>query len=51
MNKTIQDPKVNIELIKETKTKGNLEGKNLGTVTGSTESSFTNRIQEMEERI
>ena len=44
MNKTIQDlRKIQIE--------GILKIKKLGTQTGTTEASFTNRIQEMEKRI
>lgn len=37
--------------IKETQLEGNLEIKSLGIQTGTTASSFHNRIEEMEERL
>ena len=40
-----------IELIKKTQTERNLEMKNVGTQTSTSEVSLTNRNQEMEERI
>jgi len=51
MNKTIQDLKMERELINKTQTVGILEMKNLGTGTASTEASFMSRIQKLEERI
>jgi len=51
MKKTVQNPKVEIELIKKTQTVGNLEMKNLGTGKGTSEASLINRIQETEERM
>jgi hypothetical protein len=48
MNKCLQDPK--IEVIKN-QAEGILEVENLDIEIGITESTFTNRIQEMEERI
>ena len=43
--------KTEIEVIKKTQTKGILDMENLGKRTGTTETSITNRIQEIEERI
>lgn len=40
-----------IESVKKTQTEGNLEVENVGTQTGTSEVSLTNRTQEMEERI
>ena len=51
MNKTIQNLKVGVEAIKKTQTEGILEMENIGKRTGFTNTSITNRIQEMEERI
>ena len=51
INKTVQDLKVQIEAKKKTQTEGILEMENLGKRTGFTNTSITNRIQEMEERI
>lgn len=51
MNKIFEDLKVDLESIKKTQTEGKLEMKDLRTQTGITETSFTNRIQEMDERI
>ena len=48
---TIRDLINEIESIKETKTKGILEMKNLGKQTGATDASITNRLQDMEVRI
>lgn len=50
-NKTIQDLKVEIVSVKKTHTEGNLEVKTLWTQTGTTVASFTNRTEEIEERI
>jgi len=41
---------VEIEAVNKTQTEGILEMENLGTRTGTTVVSITNRIQEMEER-
>lgn len=49
MKKTVQDLKAEIELIKKTQT-GKLEMKHSGTQTENSEASFTNGIQEIEER-
>ena len=49
--KKVQDLKIEIEAIKKTYTEGILEMENLGKRTGTTDTSITNRIQEMEERI
>ena len=51
MNKTIQDLKMKIETIKISWRKTNLELENLGKRPGVIETSITNRIQEIEERI
>jgi hypothetical protein len=42
---------VDIESVRKTQTDRNLEMKNLGIGTGTTEVSFTNSIQKMGERI
>lgn len=49
-NKTVQDQNVEIESMKKTQMRGNLEMKNLETQTGTSEARLTNRIQAMEER-
>jgi hypothetical protein len=51
MNEIVQDLKMKIEAIKKTQTEGILEMENLGKGTGTTDTSITNRIQEMGERI
>ena len=51
MNKTVQDLKIEIEAIKKIQTEGILEMENLGKCTGTTNTSITNRKQEMEDRI
>jgi hypothetical protein len=51
INKTLQDLKVEIGAIKKTQTGGILGMENLGKRTGTTDTSITNRIQEMEDRI
>jgi predicted nucleic acid-binding Zn-ribbon protein len=51
MNKTIQDLKMEIETIKKSQRKTILELENLGKKSGVIDSSITNRIQEIEERI
>ena len=50
MKETVQDLKTETEVIKETQIKGTLEMENLGKQTGTTETSMTNRIQEIKER-
>lgn len=47
MNKTFQDLKTEIEIMKKTQTDGILEMNNLGIHTGTVEPKFTNWIQEM----
>ena len=49
MKETVQDLKIEIEVIKKTQTERTLEMENLGKRTGTTETSITNRIQEIEE--
>ena len=41
---TVQDLKTEMEAMKKTQTKGQLDMKNLGKQTGTTETSITNRI-------
>ena len=50
MNKTVQDLKMKIEAIKKTQTKEILEMENLGKITGTKDTSISNRIPEMKER-
>jgi uncharacterized coiled-coil protein SlyX len=51
MSKTIQDLKMEIETIKKSQREKTLELENLGNKPGVIDSSITNRIQKMEERI
>ena len=51
LNKTIQDLRMEVETIKKTQREKTLEIENLGKRSGVIDSSITNRIQEMEERI
>jgi DNA-binding Lrp family transcriptional regulator len=51
MNKMVQDLKMKIEAIKKTQMEATLDMENIGKRIGTTETSITNRIQEMEERI
>ena len=51
LNKVIQDLKVEVETIKKTQIKANLEMENLGKRSEITDVSITNRMQEIEERI
>jgi hypothetical protein len=51
MNKTFQELKMEIETKKKTQTVGILEMENLGNQTRTTDTSITNKIREMEERI
>ena len=48
---TVQELKTEMEAMKKTQTKNQLDMENLGKWTETTESSITNRIQEIEERI
>ena len=48
---TVQELKTEMEAMKKTQNKGRLDMENLGKRTQNTESSITNRIQEIEERI
>jgi predicted nucleic acid-binding Zn-ribbon protein len=51
MNKTIQDLKMEIETIQKSQRETTLELENLGKRSGVIDTSITNRIQEIEERI
>jgi hypothetical protein len=51
LNKTIQDLKMEVEIIKKPQRETTLEIENLGKKSGATEAIITNRIQEIEERI
>jgi predicted nucleic acid-binding Zn-ribbon protein len=51
LNKTIQDPKMEVETIKKTQRETTQETENLGKKSGTIDASISNRIQEMEERI
>ena len=51
MNKTVQYLKMEIEATKKTQTEGILEMENLGKRTATTDTSITNRVQEVEERL
>jgi chromosome segregation ATPase len=51
LNKTIQDIKMEIETLKKAQEEITLEMENLRMTAGVTDTSITNRIQEMEERI
>ena len=48
---SVQEVKTEMEAVKKTQTEGQLDMENLGKRTETTESSLTNRIQEIEERI
>ncbi|KAK7831163.1 hypothetical protein U0070_020383 [Myodes glareolus] len=48
---SVQELKTEMEAMKKTQTEGRLDMENLGKRTETTESSLTNRIQEIEERI
>ena len=48
---TVQELKTEMEAMKKTQTEGHLDMENLGEQTETTESSITNRIKEIEERI
>jgi hypothetical protein len=51
INKTVKDLKVEIEAINKTQTEGILKMENLRRRTETTNTSITNRVQEMEKRI
>ena len=51
LNKAIEDLKVEVETIKKTQMEANLEMEDIGKMSGITDISITNRIQEIEERI
>jgi hypothetical protein len=51
LNKTIQDLKVEVEIMKKTQRETTLEIEILGKKSGTIDMSISNRIQEMEERI
>ena len=51
MNKTIHDLKREVDTIKKTQSEAMLEIETLGKKSGTIDSSISNRIQEMEERI
>ena len=51
VRETVQDLKNEMEVMKKTPTEGRLDMENLGKPTRTTETSITNRIQEIEERI
>ena len=51
LNKTMQDLKREIETIKKTQRETTLEIETLGKKSGTIDSSISNRIQELEERI
>jgi wobble nucleotide-excising tRNase len=51
LNKTTQDLKTEIETIKKSQRETTLEIVNLGKKSGAIDTSITNRIQEIEERI
>ncbi|KAL6083568.1 hypothetical protein STEG23_000641 [Scotinomys teguina] len=51
MKKTVQDLRIEIETIKKTQTEAMLEIEDLTKQTGTTDTSITNRMQEMEQRV
>jgi predicted nucleic acid-binding Zn-ribbon protein len=51
MNKSVQDLKMEIEVIKKRQMEATPEMGNLGKSTGTTDTRINNRIQEIEERI
>lgn len=51
MNKTIQDLKMDLEVIRKIQTETFLEMENLAKHKGTIDSSITNRLQETEENI
>jgi chromosome segregation ATPase len=51
LNKTTQDLKIEVDTIKKTQSEATLEIETLGKKFGTIDSSISNRIQDMEERI
>ena len=51
MNKTLQDLKREVDIIKKTQSEATLEIETLGKKSGTKDANISNRIQEMEERI
>ena len=51
VNKTIQDLKMEVEIIKKSQWETTLQLENLGKRSGVIDASITNRIQEIEERL
>jgi predicted nucleic acid-binding Zn-ribbon protein len=51
LNKTIQDLKREVDTIKKTQSEAMLEIEKLGKKSGTIDTSITNRIKEMEDRI
>jgi predicted nucleic acid-binding Zn-ribbon protein len=51
LNKTIQDLKREVEIIRKTQWETTLEIETLGKKSGTIDGSISNRIQEMEEKI
>ena len=51
MNKTVLDIKREVDTIKKTQSEATLEIETLGKKSGTIDSSISNKIQEMEERI
>jgi hypothetical protein len=51
MNKTILDLKREVDTIKKTQSEATLEIETLGKISGTIDSSISNRMQEMKERI
>ena len=51
MNKTTQDLKIEVEIIKKSQRKTTLNIEKLGKKSGVIDASINNRIQEVEERI
>jgi hypothetical protein len=51
LNKTIQDPKMEVETIKKSQRETILETEILGKKSGAIDASITNRILEIEDRI
>jgi hypothetical protein len=51
LNKTVQELKMEVETLKKMEMEANIEKDNLGQRSRATDTSITNRIQEIEERI
>jgi hypothetical protein len=48
LNKTIQDPKMEVETLKKSQRETTLERENLGKKSGTTDAIITSRIEELE---